>query len=208
MFLVCTSFVSAIALWHLANRDNNVDKRPPSEYYDGLALAVLGIAALLLTFMGWGILGIMGEGTGNKLVAIVASLIPFSWATGLISKFYPKHEKVFLGIMILGLIMITASRFMDAPLIARIVYPVFHTTAATVVIATPIVVVKKGLMNYHFLSVSLGGALISTGGISMAFLSANKQLLFFSQDFVLMIFAPLLFFTGLLYYWGISRGET
>ncbi|NQT61618.1 MAG: hypothetical protein HQ556_01555 [Candidatus Marinimicrobia bacterium] len=207
MFLVSTSIVSVIALWHLANRNHSLIQRPPSEYYHGVALAVLGIAALLLTFWGWGILGIMGEGTSNKLVAIVSSLIPFSWATAFISKFYPKHEKVFLGIMILGLILITASRFMDAPLMARIVYPVFHSTAAIVVIATPIIAVKKGLMNFHFLSVSVGGALISAGGISMAFLSAGKQLLFFSQGFVLMILAPLLFSTGVLYYWGLSRGE-
>ncbi len=207
VFLVGTSVVSAIAVRHLVKSNTSMDQRHPSEYFHGVAFGVLGIAALLLTFWGWGILGIMGEGTSNKLVAIVSSLIPFSWATGLISNYYPKYEKIFLGIMILGLVLITASRFMDAPLMARIVYPLFHTTAAVVVIATPIMVVKRRWMNLHFLAVSIGGALISAGGISMAFLSAGKQLLFLSQEFVLMILAPLLFSTGVLYYWGISRGR-
>jgi len=43
----------------------------------------------------------MGEGTSNKLVAIVSSLIPFSWATGLIFRFNPKYEKAYLALIFL-----------------------------------------------------------------------------------------------------------
>ncbi len=96
---------------------------------------------------------------------------------------------------------------MDAPLMSRIVYPVFHSTAGIVVIVTPILTFKRGLVNIKFLMVSVGGTLISAVGISLAFLSGGKQLLFFSRDFVLMILAPLLFVTILLYSWGLLRGE-
>ena len=207
MFLVGTAMVSVFALWSIGNRVSNSESRHHSDYYHGIALAVLGVASLLLTFLGWGILGIMGEGTSNKLVAIVSSLIPFAWATGLVSRFYPKYEKVFMGTIILGLVLITASRFMDAALLSRIVYPVFHSTAGIVVIATPILAYKRQLVNVNFLMVSIGGTLISAAGISMAFLSGGKQLLFFSKEFVLMIMAPLLFVTILLYAVGMLRGE-
>ncbi|NQV42648.1 MAG: hypothetical protein HQ506_09855 [Candidatus Marinimicrobia bacterium] len=206
-FLVGSYLVAMLAIWSLRNKKSVGESRPPSDYYHGIAFGVLGIASLLLSIFGWGILGIMGEGTSNKLVAIVSSLIPFSWGMGLISRFYPRYEKFFLALMILGLGLITLSRFMDAPLMARIVYPVFHSTAALVVIATPIIMVKKGLMNFHFLTVSIGGAIISAAGISLAFLSAGRQLLFFSQAFVLMIFGPLLFTVVILYFWGLIRGE-
>ncbi|MCF7826355.1 MAG: hypothetical protein K9M55_08910 [Candidatus Marinimicrobia bacterium] len=207
IFLVGTYIVAVLALWSLRNQKAPGRERHPSDYYHGIALVVLGLASLLLSIFGWGILGMMGEGTSNKLVAIVSSLIPFAWATGLISKFYPKHEKTFLGVMILGLLLITVSRFIDAPLMARIVYPVFHSTAAIAVIVTPMIAVKKGLVNYHFLTISAGGALISAAGISLAFLSGGRQLLFFSQPVVLMIFAPLFFTTMVLYTWGLFRGQ-
>ena len=180
---------SAFALWPLGNCMRNRKEGSSSDYYHGVALAVLGVAALLLNILGWDILGIMGEGTSNKLVAIVSSLIPFAWATGLISRFNPKYEKAYLALMLLGLILITASRFMDAPLMSRIVYPVFHSTAGIVVIVTPILAFKRGLVNIKFLMASVGGTLISAGGISLAFLSGGKQLLFFSLDFILMILA-------------------
>jgi hypothetical protein len=207
VFLVVTYIIAMVALWTLKNRRASGASRDTSDYYHATAFATLGISSLLLSIFGWGILGMMGDGTSNKLVAIVSSLIPFAWGTGLISKFYPKYEKIFLGLMILGLGLITVSRFIDAPVFARIVYPVFHSTAALVVIATPLIMVKKGLMNFNFLSVSLGGALISTAGIALAFLSAGKQLLFFSQETVLMIFSPLLFTFIILYLWGLIHGE-
>lgn len=185
----------------------NAVKKHASIYYHCTALGVLGVAALLLAIFGWNILGLMGGGLSNKLVAIVSSLIPFAWATGLISKFYPKLEKPYLGLMLLGLILITTSRFIDAPLMSRIVYPVFHSTAGLVVILTPILALKRGAVNRNILLVSAGGALISLGGISLAFLSAGKQLAFFSQEVVLMILAPLFFVMGGLYFLGISRGE-
>ena len=174
-----TAMASAFALWPLGNCMRNRKEGSSSDYYHGVALAVLGVAALLLNILGWEILVIMGKSTSNKLVAIVSSLIPFAWATGLISRFNPKYEKAYLALMLLGLILIIASRFMDAPLMARIVYPVFHSTAGIVVIVTPI----------------------------LAFLFGGKQLLFFFPDFVLRILAPLLFITILLYSWGLLRGE-
>jgi len=207
IFLVGTYIVAVVALWSLRNQTVHGRERHASDYYHGIALAVLGLAGLLLSIFGWGILGMMGEGTSNKLVAIVSSFIPFAWATGLISKFYPKHEKVYLGVMILGLLLITVSRFIDAPLMARIVYPVFHSTAAIVVIVTPMLAVKKRLVNYHFLTISVGGALISAAGISLAFLTGGRQLLCLSQPVVLMILAPLFFTTMVLYVWGLVRGE-
>ncbi len=207
ILLVGTSIIALLSLRHLWIRVDGDIVWERSGNYHGVAISVLGVASLLLSYYGWGILGIMGEGTGNKLVAIVSSLIPFSWATGLVSKFYPKYEKYFLALMILGLFLITVSRFIDNPLMSRIVYPVFHSTAGMVVIATPVLAYKKGLVNLNFLLVALGGTLISAGGISMAFLSAGKQLLFFSLEFVLMILAPLFFLTILMYSWGLVMGE-
>jgi hypothetical protein len=53
--------------------------------------------------------------------------------------------------------------------------------------------------------VGIGGALIGLGGIALAFLSLGSQFLFFSQQFVLMILAPLLFLMSLAFAWGFMK---
>lgn len=205
--LMATILVASSALYQIRKWQHSTARKHSSNIYHSVAFSVLGLASLLLAWFGWGILGIMGDGASNKLVAIISSLIPFSWAIGLISRFYPKAEKIFFGILLFGLILITGTRFMDLPLMSRIVYPVFHSTAAIVVISIPVISYIKGLVKLPYLWVSVGGALISMGGISLAFLSAGKQLLFFSTDFVLLIFAPLLFVTTATYLWGLTLGE-
>lgn len=207
VLLIGTALISVLAVRFLGWQATPIINQRSYDYYHVVSLSVLGIAALLLAALGWNILGLMGDATSNKLVAIVASLIPFSWATGLIVRFYPHFEKSYLALMLLGLILITATRFLDAPLLSRIVYPVFHSTAGLVVIIVPVLAYTQGLVKHNFLMVSAGGLLISMGGISMAFLSAGKQLLFFSQDVVLSILAPLLFITSVLYFLGLRYGK-
>ena len=179
----------------------------PANIYHGTAFLTLFLAVISLAIFGWGILGLMGNAVANKLVAVVASLIPFAWATALVIRYYPRRKLVFTLIMVLGLILITLSRFLEMPLFSRIVYPVFHSTAGVAVISIPILVVKNGLARKSLLWVAVGGALISTGGISLAFLSSGRQLLFFSKDVVLSIMAPLLLVTSAAYAWGLIKGE-
>jgi len=208
LFLLSTVAVSLLALRGLLiTWEKDPGPVHNSVILHGVALAVLGTAALLLSVLGWQILGLMGDGLANKLVAIVSTLIPFAWSSGLISRFHARLETPYLVLMALGLVLITVSRFIDAPLMSRIVYPVFHSISALVVIITPILAYRQNYVNPQFMLISLGGALISMGGITLAFLSAGRQLLFFSQDVVMSIMGPLLFVTGLLYYMGLSRGE-
>jgi hypothetical protein len=53
--------------------------------------------------------------------------------------------------------------------------------------------------------VGIGGVLIGLGGIALSFLSLGSQLLFFSQELVLTILAPLLFLMSLAFAWGFVR---
>ena len=54
--------------------------------------------------------------------------------------------------------------------------------------------------------VAIGGILIGAGGIALAFLKAGKQFLFFSQDVVMAILAPLLLVMALFFTWGFMKG--
>lgn len=174
--------------------------------YHLIAFATLAASTLLLGVFGWGILGFMGDGTENKMVAVVASAIPFAWATGMVAHSYPKQQKWYLVLMIVAFLLITLTRFMEMKTLGRVIYPVSHSTAGLTVIVLPIIAVVRRNMPPSFLLVSLGGFLISVGGISMAFIIAGRQLLFVSADVLFLILAPVLLATVLLYAMGLAGG--
>ncbi|MCK5069215.1 MAG: hypothetical protein KAR01_01690, partial [Desulfocapsa sp.] len=133
--------------------------------------------------------------------------IPFSLAAGLVVRFYPEKATLYLAVLAVGLLLIGGSKFLGMPTLAKIVYPVFHSIAGLTIFIIPILAVKQGKMSPGFYGVTVGGTLIGLGGISLGFLTAGKQLLFFSPSFVLMILAPLLFFTAFGYMYGLTKGE-
>jgi len=171
-----------------------------------ISLSVLTISGILLIIFGWDILGLMGDGIGNKLVAIVASLIPFAWALGVVSHLNKQLRKIYLPLLTLGIILISISRFSNSPEFARMVYPLFHGLAGLTIVVLPSVLLKKTQLKRPYLLVSLGGLFISVGGLALSFIMSGRQLLFFSADFVLMILAPLLFMTTLAYGAGLIWG--
>ncbi len=207
LVLLATGLVAIYAIWMLMGKQKDEATRHIANYYYMTSFAVLLVSGLLLIFLGWEILGLLGHGSStSKLVAVVATLIPFSLAIGLVSQFYPQHEKLYASTMLVGVVLIAISRFMDMGTFAKIIYPAFHSIAGLTIFFIPILTVKNDLMSKCFYWVTLGGTLIGLGGIALAFLTAGRQLLFFSPEFVLMILAPLLFLTAFSYMWGLKRG--
>jgi hypothetical protein len=208
LVLLATGLVAIYAIWMLMGRQKDEATKHFANIYFMISFAVLLVSGLMLIALGWEILGLLGHGSGtSRFVAVVATLIPFSLATGLVSRFYPEHEKMYLSAMILGVVLIAVSRFTDMGTFAKIIYPIFHSIAGLTIFVIPIMEFKKGTMSKCFLWVTLGGTLIGLGGIALAFLTAGKQLLFFSPEFVLMILAPLLFLTAFSYMWGLKKGD-
>jgi type IV secretory pathway TrbL component len=65
--------------------------------------------------------------------------------------------------------------------------------------------VREGRAPAGFLWVSVGGALIGLGGIALAFLKSGNQFLFFSEEVVFTILAPLLLLMALAFTWGFMK---
>ncbi len=197
--LLLTGLVAIYMIYRFIQRQKNPDTAGIWNIYYIVGFLVLLVAGLLLIIFGWGALA-------NNFVAVVAGLIPFSLATGLIAQFYPKYEKGYLGLMILGLVLITVTRYGGMVSLGKIVYPVFHAIAGLTIVAVPFLACKGENVQKGFSMVAVGGILIGLGGIALAFLKAGKQLLFFSQDFVMMILAPLLLFMALFFTFGFMKG--
>ncbi len=196
IFLLLTGLIAAYMVYYFFKKNN--EKKCSCNLYFILSFLVLLVAGLILIFSGWGALA-------NNFVAVVAGLIPFGLATGLIAKHYKKNEFWYGILMLIGLILIAYTRYAGAVKLGKIVYPIFHAIAGLTIFFIPIILKMKGKVSSNYLFVTLGGTLIGLGGIALAFLKAGKQLLFFSQSFVLMILAPLLFFTALFFMLGFTK---
>ncbi len=207
--LLLTGLVAIYMISFFLKRQKNEKTAGRHNFHYIISFLVLLVSGLLLIILGWEILGLLGHGSGtSKFVAVVATLIPFSLATGLVCEYHKDKAKGFVILMLIGLLLIALTRYVGSmETLAKIVYPVFHAIAGLTIFFLPIFLVKADRVKSQFIWVTVGGTLIGLGGIALGFLTAGKQLLFFSSEFVLMILAPLLFLMALCYAYGFTKGD-
>lgn len=202
LFLLLTGLAAIFTIYKLMKKDDSTQ----NSLFHIISLSVLTVSGVLLMIFGWGILGLMGDGISNKFIAVVASLIPFAWALGVANDINKKLVNIYLPFLGIGLLLIIISRLSGSSEFARIVYPIFHGIAGLSIVLLPALTMKESGLKKEYLLVSVGGLLISTGGMALSFLMAGRQLLFFSTEVVLMILAPLLFLTTVTYSVGLLLG--
>jgi len=191
--------LTAIYLIFRFVQDNKGGGKSCNTYYI-IAFAVLLVSGLLLIFKGYDVLQ-------NPLVVVIAYLIPLGISLGLVAEFYPDKEKLYLVFGVIGLVLIFLTRVVwtNTGGLATIILIIFHSIAGLIIFFTPIFVTKAKKAPSGFIWVTVGGTLIGLGGIALAFLKTGKQLLFFSEDFVFTILAPLLLLMALAYTYGFMK---
>jgi len=193
--LLATGLVAIYMLWRIFQAASSSSWYTSKIYYL-ISFAVLLVAGLLLIFLGYDVLG-------NKAVVVVAALIPTALSLGLVADLAPKQEKIYVACMIVGLLALAITRYTGPAAVATIVLIIVHATAGLLVFGLPIWAVSKKGAPPGFLGVTVGGALIGLGGIALAFLKNDSQLLFLSADFVFTILAPLLLAMTIAFTWGL-----
>lgn len=161
------------------------------------SFAVLFVAGVLVILFDFAVLA-------RPEIKIVATLIPFGLATGLVCEFYQKHAKAYMGLLLLGFLLIV---FLNLGFLnAKFIYPIFHSIAGLTIFFIPIILVSKKLVNSGFIWVTIGGTLIGIGGIALAFLGAGKPLLgIFTAELVFTILTPILFLMTLSFTYGFMK---
>jgi hypothetical protein len=192
IILLLTGLTAIYMLWHFYARyqkDNAL-----YDIYYLLGFGVLLVSGLLLIFFGWDILA-------SPYVLTVATLIPLGISMGLMNQFQPKYKKAYSWFALVGLLAIALTSIAGLGL-KKLAVPIFHGVAGLIIFLLPFFAqnTKPG-----FWLVGIGGALIGLGGIALAFLVSGSQLLFFSQEFVFMILAPLLFLMTLAFTFGFRK---
>lgn len=193
LILLVTGLIAIYLLWRFWSRYSK-SKALYDAYYM-LGFAVLLVSGLLLIFLGYGILA-------SPYVLTVASLIPLGISMGITEQYFPGWKKAFKWFALIGFLAIATTSIGGIATFKKIAVPLFHGAAGLVIFLGPFFAKKAGK---GFWWVGIGGALIGLGGIALAFLTMGKQLLFFSQPFVLTILAPLLLLMTLAFTWGFVK---
>ena len=181
LFLLLTGLLAAYLCWYFWRR-YNLNKALHNIYYL-MGFAVLLISGLLLIFFGLDLLA-------SPYVLTVASLIPLGISMGLAEEYFPTWKTYFKWFATIGFLAIAVTSIGGMDSLKKIAVPLFHGVAGLVIFVGPFV--AKGAPK-GFWWVGIGGLLIGLGGIALAFILVDRQLLFFSPDFVMLILTPLLF---------------
>ncbi len=199
--LLLTGLVAAYLVFRLFQDYQSKDPKPRPNVPYMVSFTVLLVSGLLLIIFGWGILP-------RPEIIVVTTLIPLALAVGLVCEFHKEKlgmpYKIFA---VIGLLAIILTRFI--PDVSRglqiVSIATVHSIFGLTIFIVPILAVKAGKAPKGFIFVTVGEILIGLGGIALTFLGSEKQLLFFSGEFVMMILGPLLLLMALSFTWGFMK---
>ena len=193
LFLLLTGLTAIYLLWRFYTRWSK--ERAPYDVYYMMGFLVLLISGLLLVFLGLDILS-------SPYVLTVASLIPLGISMGLMEQYFPQWKKPFKWFALIGFLAIALSSIGGIEIGRKISVPLFHGVAGLVIFLGPFLA-KDAPQGFWW--VGIGGLLIGIGGIALAFIANNAQLLFFSPSFVMSILPLLLLLMTLAFTWGFVK---
>ena len=193
ILLLVTGLCALYLTWRFYTRYSK-EKKLYDIYYM-MGFLVLLVSGLILIWQGWGALA-------SPYVLTVATLIPLGISMGLMNQYFPKWKKAYSWFALVGLLAIAYTSITGHDL-KRFAVPIFHGVAGLIIFLGPFLVKDKAPKGFWW--VGIGGLLIGIGGIALAFLTSGKQLLFFSEEVVLMILAPLLLLMTLAFTWGFVK---
>ncbi len=197
IILLLTGLTAVYLIYRFIQALKESTEKPKYYYHYIVSMAVLFVSGVLVILFDFAVLA-------RPEIKIVATLIPFALATGLMCQFYQKYAKPYVMFMMLGFILIILMNY--GIIDTKIIYPIFHSIAGLTIFFIPIIAVSNKTANKGFLWVTLGGTLIGIGGIALAFLGAGKPLLgIFTAEVVFTILSPILLLMVLSYTMGFMK---
>ncbi|MCD6090907.1 MAG: hypothetical protein J7J72_05365 [Bacteroidales bacterium] len=197
VILLITGLTAVYLIYRFIQANKDTAEQTKYYYHYIVSFAVLFVAGVLIILFDFAILA-------RPEIKIVATLIPFALATGLICQFYEKYAKPYVLFLMLGFILVILQNY--GVIETKLIYPIFHSIAGLTIFFVPIIVVKNNAANKGFIWVTVGSTLIGIGGIALAFLGAEKPLLgIFTAEVIFTILTPILLLMTLAYTWGFMK---
>ena len=93
--LLLTGLTAVYLAYRFFQEFKESEVKPKQNIYYITAFIVLFVSGVLIIFLGFDILS-------NPLIAIVATILPFGIAMGLVCEFYRKYAVAYLALMVIG----------------------------------------------------------------------------------------------------------
>jgi len=197
IILLLTGLTAVYLIYRFIQANKASTETTKYYYHYIVSMAVLFVSGVLVILFDFTILA-------RPEIKIVATLIPFALASGLMCQFHQKYAKFYVIFLMIGFILIILMNY--GMIHTKIIYPIFHSIAGLTIFFIPIIAVNNKTAPKGFLWVTLGGALIGIGGMALAFLGAGKPLLgIFTADVVFTILSPILLLMVLAYTYGFMK---
>jgi hypothetical protein len=135
-----------------------------------IAFGVLLLSGLLIIIFGYEILE-------SAWVVRVGALIPLGLALGLIAQYYPSFAPAYALFAIVGWIAIAVTRRWGPKMFATITLAMVHGIAGLTIVFVPIELTRLGVTETSFYWVTVGGLLISGGGLLLGTLRMGEPLI-------------------------------
>ena len=175
------------------------DQKHIYHLYWGIAYLVLFVAGVLIILFDWQILD-------APLVPFASTLIPLGLAVGLLYAVYEDkpYGLWFLIYGLIGLVLILLGGYNVGGMgkINFIFIMFVHIPAGLIIVLLPAYTAIKGITENTAWYFSIGGLLISIGGMLLAFLKAGSPILTANQIFAIL--GPLLLLVGAFFTLGIA----
>ncbi len=182
LFLLLTGLLSA---YQIAIGINNLSTLPIIAYTIGFGVMLL--AGLLMIILGF-------EALNSPIVVIISTVIPLSLSLGLVWELLSAYRTLYLLFTILGFSAVLVTRLLPSKnRLPVMVLTLVHAVAGLVIFLVPLLWAGSGRAAPGFALVGIGGALISTGGVLLAFLKTGRPIL--SQETMFKILPGLLLLT-------------
>jgi len=197
IILLLTGLTAVYLIYRFVEALKGKTEKVSHFYHYITSFTVLFVAGVLIILFDFAVLA-------RPEIKIVATLIPFGIATGLMCEFYQKYAKAYLGFLALGFLLIILLNY--GVIEAKFIYPIFHSIAGLTIFLIPIIAVKNKVTDKGFIWVTVGGTLIGIGGIALAFLGAGTPLLgIFTAKVVFTILTPILLLMTLGFTLGFMK---
>lgn len=198
IILLLTGVVALYLVYSFYNEYNSSRTEKRYNLWYIVAFVVLFIAGLLTALFGFNVLAF-------AFIKIVATIIPFGIALGMVGELYPKYYRLYLIFLIIGFILISLAA--TGVLQTKAVYPVFHAITGLTIFLLPVLATRAKLAPAKFIWVGVGGALIGIGGLALASLGFGQPLLgMFTSELVFTILTPILLLMSVSFAMGFDKG--
>ena len=158
-----------------------------------IGFGVLVISSVIILILGF-------ETFDKPLVVILSSLIPLSFANGLVSQLSIGFAPWYLIFTFIGFLIIILTRFLNNRFLANALLAIIHAIAGFTILLLPIYMVITQTYSSELSFFSVGGAIMGLGGILFFYqneenyLSGNTKLKFLPG---LLLLSTIFFSVGL-----------